>query len=194
MDFEGCQSCSKLDEKFDSVRQLDEQGHEMKFGNQQWKVVKGNLVIACGRKRGLLYMVELPSEGVTILVQKINKVWFIKSRGQKRVVFTRDKPRATCQIQDERAWKGSGRLVRGTCGSGSTGCASAKVPRRQWVRRTSIPVVETSPENFLLNMKSVCSQVVPGSNSSCKWELVGIENGSVTDVLKLMEVLTKSSK
>ena len=35
-----------------SVRQLDEQGHEVKFGNQQWKVVKGNFVMACGRKRG----------------------------------------------------------------------------------------------------------------------------------------------
>ena len=35
-----------------SVRQLDEQGHEVKFGNQQWKVVKGNLVMACERKRG----------------------------------------------------------------------------------------------------------------------------------------------
>ena len=43
-----------------SVRQLDEQGHEVKFGNQQWKVVKGNLVMACGRKRGSLYMVGLP--------------------------------------------------------------------------------------------------------------------------------------
>jgi len=35
-----------------SVRQLDEQGHEVKFGNQQLKVVKRNLVMACGRKRG----------------------------------------------------------------------------------------------------------------------------------------------
>jgi len=39
------------------VRQLDEQRHEVKFG---WKVVKGNLVMACGRKRGSLYMVGLP--------------------------------------------------------------------------------------------------------------------------------------
>jgi len=37
--------------------------------------------------------------------------------------------RATCQIQDERAWKGSGRPVKGTYGSGSTGRASAEVPR-----------------------------------------------------------------
>jgi len=43
-------------------------------------------------------------------------------------------------------------------------------------------------------MESVCSQVVPGSGSSCKWESVGIENESVTDVLKLRRVLTKSSK
>jgi len=43
-------------------------------------------------------------------------------------------------------------------------------------------------------MESVCSQVVTGSGSSCKWESVGIENGSVIDVLKLRGVLTKSSK
>jgi len=59
-----------------SVRQLDEQRHEVKFENQQWKVVKGNLVMTRGRKRGSLYMVELPSEEVTIPVQKINKVLF----------------------------------------------------------------------------------------------------------------------
>jgi len=48
-------------------------------------------------------------------------------------------------------------------------------------------------------MESVCSQVVPGSGSSCKWEPVEIKNGSVavsvmTDVFKLRGVLTKSSK
>jgi len=102
-------------------------------------------------------MVGLPSEGVVVLFQKINKVRFTKSRGHKRVVFTREKPRATSQIQDERAWKGSGRPVRGTYDSGSMGCASAEVPRRQWVRRTNIPVVETSPENFLLSVEYVCS-------------------------------------
>jgi len=134
------------------------------------------------------------SEGVTIPVQKINKGWFTESRGQKSVVFTREKPRATCQIQDERAWKGLGRPVRGTYGSGSTGRASAEVPRRQWVRRTSTPAVETSPKNFLLSMEYVCSQVIPGSGSSCKWEPVGTENGSMTDVLKLKGVLMKSSK
>ncbi|VFQ79644.1 unnamed protein product [Cuscuta campestris] len=51
-----------------SVSQFDEQGHEVKFGNGQWKVVKGNLVMACGRKSGSLYMVELPSEEVTVPV------------------------------------------------------------------------------------------------------------------------------
>jgi len=177
-----------------SVRQLDEQGQNVMCRNQQWKVIKGNLVMARGRKRGSLYMVRLLSEGVTVPVRKINKVRFTESRGQKRVVFTREKPRATGQIQDELAWKGSGRPVRGTYGSGSTGRALAKVPRRQWVRRTSIPVVETSPENFLLNMESVCSQVVPGFDSSCKWEPVGTKNESVADVLKLRGVLTKSSK
>jgi len=179
-----------------SVRQLDEHGHDVKFGNQQWKVVKGNLVMAHGRKRGSLYMVELLSEGVTVPVQKINKVRFTESRGQKRVVFTREKPRATGQIQDERAWKGSGRRVRGTY-SGSMGCASDEVPRRQWVRKTSIPAIETSLENFSLSMEYVCSQAIPGVDSSCKWKPVGIEDGSVAvsvmaNVLKLRGVSTKS--
>jgi len=173
------------------VRQLDEQRHEVKFENQQWKVIKGNLVMARGRKNGSLYMVRLPSERVTVSVQKINKVRFTKSRGQKRVVVTREKPIATGQIRDERAWKGLDRPIRGTYGNESL---SRKVPRRQWVRKTSIPAVETSLENFLLGMEYVCSQAIPGSASFGKWEPVGTENGSVTDVLKLRGVLTKSSK
>ena len=150
--------------------------------------------MACGRKRCSLYMVGLPSERVTIPVQKINKVRFTESHGQKRVVFTREKPKATGQIHDERAWKGSGRPVRGTYGSGSTGRASAEVPRQQWVKGTSILVVETSPENFLLSTEYVCFQAILGFASSCKLEPVGIENESVIDVLKLRGVLTKSSK
>ncbi|VFQ60179.1 unnamed protein product [Cuscuta campestris] len=174
-----------------SVRQLDEQGHEVKFGNGQWKVVKGNLVMARGRKRGSLYMVELPSEGVSVPVQKNNEVRFTESRGQNKVVCAREKPRATGQTQDERPWKGSRGSIRGICGSGSSRGASAKLPRRQWVRRTSIPAVGTSPENFLLSMESVCSQDVPGSGSvRLQWEPVGTEDESgadfaVTDVLEL---------
>ncbi|VFQ97412.1 unnamed protein product [Cuscuta campestris] len=78
-----------------SVRQLDEQGHEVKFSDGQWKVIKGNLVMARGRKSGSLYMVELPYEGVTVPVQKRNKVRFTESRGQQKVFYAREKPRAT---------------------------------------------------------------------------------------------------
>ncbi|VFQ88312.1 unnamed protein product [Cuscuta campestris] len=174
-----------------SVRQLDEQGHEVKFRDGQWKVVKGNLVMARGRKSGSLYMVELPSEGVTVPDQKRNKVRFIESRGQKKVVFAREEPRATGQTQVGRARKVSRRPVRGICGSGSIGGASAKFPRRQWVRRTSIPAVGTSLENFLLSTESVCSQDVPESGSvHLQWEPVGTEDElgadfAVTDVLEL---------
>jgi len=50
------------------------------------------------RKRGSLYIVRLLSKGVIVPIRKINKVWFTESRGQKMVVFTREKPRATGQI------------------------------------------------------------------------------------------------
>ena len=113
-------------------------------------------------------MVRLPYEGVTVLIRKINKVVFTESREQKRVVFTREEPTATGQIQDERAWKGSGRPTIGTYGSGSMGRASVEVPIRQWVRRTSFPAVETSLENFLLSMEYICFQAIIGSDSSCE--------------------------
>ncbi|GJY29685.1 retrovirus-related pol polyprotein from transposon TNT 1-94 [Tanacetum coccineum] len=41
-----------------SVGQLDEEGYHVGFGDQQWKVTKGNLVVARGNKHGSLYMVE----------------------------------------------------------------------------------------------------------------------------------------
>ncbi|VFQ69540.1 unnamed protein product [Cuscuta campestris] len=84
---------------FWKCNELDEQGHEVKFRDGQWKVVKGNLVIARGKKRGSLYMIELPYEGVTVQVQKRNKVRFIESRGQNKVIYAREKPRATGQIR-----------------------------------------------------------------------------------------------
>ncbi|VFQ99488.1 unnamed protein product [Cuscuta campestris] len=71
---------------------------------------------------------------------------------------------------------------------------------KHWVRRTSIPAVETSPENFLLSMEIVCSQDVPGSGSACvQWEPVGTEDESkavqaMTDGLKLRRVSTESSR
>jgi len=174
-----------------SVGQLDDQGHEVKFGSGQWKVIKGNLVVARGKKRGSLYMVSIPSEGETIPVQKKTKIRFTESRGQKKVCFAGDKPRDTCQIQVERARKCSEKQVKGFRNSGSAGSASVRAPRRQWVKRTSVPAVKVSPENYLLHMESVvCSQIISGSGSSSQWEPVEIENESgavsaMTDVLEL---------
>nr|GEV22686.1 hypothetical protein [Tanacetum cinerariifolium] len=38
--------------------QLDKEGYHVGFGDQQWKVTKGSLVVARGNKHGSLYMVE----------------------------------------------------------------------------------------------------------------------------------------
>nr|GEV21111.1 retrovirus-related Pol polyprotein from transposon TNT 1-94 [Tanacetum cinerariifolium] len=43
---------------------LDEEGYHVGFRNQQGKVTKGSLVVACENKRGSLYMVEIPSDGI----------------------------------------------------------------------------------------------------------------------------------
>ena len=45
-----------------SVGKLDDEGHHVTFGDHQWKVTKGNLVVAGGQKRGTLYMVEVSDD------------------------------------------------------------------------------------------------------------------------------------
>ncbi|GJS64543.1 retrovirus-related pol polyprotein from transposon TNT 1-94 [Tanacetum coccineum] len=50
------------------VGQLDEEGYHVGFGDQQWKVTKGSLVVARGNKRGSLYMVEVPSDGINAAI------------------------------------------------------------------------------------------------------------------------------
>ncbi|VFQ81805.1 unnamed protein product [Cuscuta campestris] len=168
-----------------SVGQLDDSGLDVKFGGGQWKVVKGNLVVARGKKRGSLYMVEIPPEGASPVFVK-EKVRFKESRVLKRVTFAKEKLRERVQIQDELARKVQ--PVREFCDSGSTGRAS--VPIRQWVRKTSIPALNVSPVNNLLGLENVGSQfvlearrVIDVSHS----ELAEKENESrvVTDELKL---------
>ncbi|VFQ70411.1 unnamed protein product [Cuscuta campestris] len=124
--------------------------------------------MARGRKSGSLYMVGLPSEGGTVPVQKKNKVRFTESRGQNKVVCAREKPRATGQTQDERAWKGSRRPVRGICGMGA----------------------QEALQPSCLEDSGSEEPDVPGSGSvRLQWEPVGTEDESgadfaVTDVLE----------
>ncbi|GJX77376.1 retrovirus-related pol polyprotein from transposon TNT 1-94 [Tanacetum coccineum] len=47
-----------------SVGQLDEEGYHVGFGDQQWKVTKGSLVVARGNKCECLYMVEVHPEEI----------------------------------------------------------------------------------------------------------------------------------
>ncbi|GJQ89640.1 retrovirus-related pol polyprotein from transposon TNT 1-94 [Tanacetum coccineum] len=51
-----------------SIGQLNEEGYHIGFGDQQWKVTKGSLVVARGNKRGSLYMVEVPSDEINVAI------------------------------------------------------------------------------------------------------------------------------
>ncbi|GJV66770.1 retrovirus-related pol polyprotein from transposon TNT 1-94, partial [Tanacetum coccineum] len=51
-----------------SIGQLDEEGYHVGFGDQQWKVTKGSLVVARGNKCGSLYMVEVHLEGIGAII------------------------------------------------------------------------------------------------------------------------------
>nr|GEX02623.1 retrovirus-related Pol polyprotein from transposon TNT 1-94 [Tanacetum cinerariifolium] len=50
------------------VGQLNEEGYHIDFRDQQWKVTKGSLVVACGNKHGSLYMVEVHPEGIRAII------------------------------------------------------------------------------------------------------------------------------
>ncbi|GKE35901.1 retrovirus-related pol polyprotein from transposon TNT 1-94, partial [Tanacetum coccineum] len=86
-----------------SVGQLDEEGYHVGFGDQQWKVTKGSLVVARRNKRGSLFMVEhqrlgdmsrigmsmLASKGNVPDVRKVD-IYFCKPGGlgkQKKLSF-----------------------------------------------------------------------------------------------------------
>ncbi|GKC97752.1 putative RNA-directed DNA polymerase, partial [Tanacetum coccineum] len=59
-----------LKKRLISVGQLDEEGYHVGFGDQQWKVTKGSLVVARGNKRGSLYMVEVPSDRINASIDR----------------------------------------------------------------------------------------------------------------------------
>ncbi|GJW41990.1 hypothetical protein Tco_0070789 [Tanacetum coccineum] len=60
------------------IGQLDEEGYHVGFGDQQWKVTKGSLVVAHVNKSGSLYMVEVNPEGIGTIINGSGSavVWF----------------------------------------------------------------------------------------------------------------------
>ncbi|KAJ9548930.1 hypothetical protein OSB04_021473 [Centaurea solstitialis] len=76
-----------------SAGQLDDQGYWTTFGGGQWKVVKENLVIARGKKRGTLYMVEIPDDEVNAVTNELkpSRLWHqrlghMSEKGMKMLV------------------------------------------------------------------------------------------------------------
>ncbi|GJT43681.1 hypothetical protein Tco_0952396 [Tanacetum coccineum] len=52
----------------ESVSLLDEEDYHIGFRDQKWKVTKGSLVVARGKKRGSLYMVEVHPDGIGAII------------------------------------------------------------------------------------------------------------------------------
>nr|GEU66240.1 retrovirus-related Pol polyprotein from transposon TNT 1-94 [Tanacetum cinerariifolium] len=93
LDSEGCMYIPGLKRRLISVGQLDEEGYHVGFGDQQWKVTKGSLVVASRNKHGSLYMVEVHLKGLDVRnvdiyfckpsgLGKQNKLFFIMQRRQ----------------------------------------------------------------------------------------------------------------
>ncbi|VFQ96137.1 unnamed protein product [Cuscuta campestris] len=167
----------RLKTKLISVRQLDEHGLDVKFGGGKWKVIKGNLVIARGLKRGSLYMVPVTSEGVTNPVKIVNKVGLTESGKAKKVHFANVNlgvlgMRVECVRRSE-----SGQGFRD---SGSMGRVPSTVLKRRWVLRTKNPNVKISPGNSLLDLESGNGpRCISGSGGLCK----PVETEAVADTV-----------
>ncbi|KAD5802895.1 hypothetical protein E3N88_14255 [Mikania micrantha] len=121
-----------LKRKLILIEQLDNEGHDVKFSSGQWKVVKGNPVVARGKKKCSLYMVEIPPEGVRP---------YVYGEGLKSV-----KPVS----------------VGGCCNSGSTkkNRVSVAILVKQWVKRTIVSSVKVSLDYCLLGLESEASQFI----------------------------------
>ncbi|KAJ0805654.1 putative RNA-directed DNA polymerase [Helianthus annuus] len=141
------------------------------------RVIDGNLVVACGRRRGSLYLVEIPAEGVAVPVQ--HKVWFTESSKRKRVQIANLNPGALgMSVECGRGSKF--KPVRGFGDSGSTGRVPGTITKNRWVLKTKVPTKEKcSPGNGLQNVESgIDSRCISGAGGSCK--PVETEDGSVT--------------
>ncbi|MFS8032056.1 putative RNA-directed DNA polymerase [Helianthus anomalus] len=107
-----------LTKKLISVSQPDKQRLDVKFGGGKWKVIDGNLVVPCGRRRGSLYLVEVAAKGVTVPVK--HKVLFTECSKQKWVQFANLSPGALgMSVECGRGSKF--KPVRGFGDRGSTG-------------------------------------------------------------------------
>ncbi|VFQ98780.1 unnamed protein product [Cuscuta campestris] len=156
----------RLKTKLISVGQLDEQGLDIKFGGGKWKVIKGNLVIARGLKRGSLYMVPVTSEGVTNPVKTVNKVGLTESGKAKKVHFANVNLGVLGMTVECVRRSESG---QGFCDSGNMGRVPSTVLKRRWVLRTKNPNVKISPGNSLLDLESGNGpRCISGSGGLCK--------------------------
>ncbi|KAK1414102.1 hypothetical protein QVD17_29843 [Tagetes erecta] len=154
----------KLETKVISVGQLDEEGLDVKFGGGKWRVVKNNLVIARGFKKGSLYLALIPSGDVTTPVKTNARIGLADSRA-KRVRFVAMNSGAPVN-QLERIRKSE--RGRGFRNSGSN---STQFGNQRWVRKTKEPNENVSPGKLLL-----LDSVPLGISGSDAWGSDGIED------------------
>ncbi|KAL8149564.1 hypothetical protein AgCh_006534 [Apium graveolens] len=89
-----------LKKMFLSVGQLDKEGYRVTFGDGQWKVITGNLVIARGEKKGTLYIVEQSSYEANAVADEIESstLWHqrlvhMSEKGMKLLTLNRKIPK-----------------------------------------------------------------------------------------------------
>ena len=67
----------KLTRNLISIRQLDDIGYKFSFGQQSWKICKGNLLLASGSKLQSLYPLYVSCKNSLLSVTKLPNVSFV---------------------------------------------------------------------------------------------------------------------
>ena len=77
-----------------SVGQLDKEGYRVTIGDGKWEVIKENLVVARGEKRGTLYIVEKSRYEVNVVANEIDlstlwhqRLGHMSEKGMKLLAF-----------------------------------------------------------------------------------------------------------
>ncbi|GJZ11262.1 retrovirus-related pol polyprotein from transposon TNT 1-94, partial [Tanacetum coccineum] len=152
------------------VGQLDEGGYHVGFGDEQWKVTKGSLVVARRNKHGsLIGMSVLSSKGNVPDVQKVD-IYFCKQGGlgkQKNLSFIMSVK--TRKLQSKSCSRFNVNLQVKCLKSDNGGEYRLRIPEEEWRGKdTSLAHLKVFGCDSFVKVEDVCREALKYSSSLMK--------------------------
>jgi hypothetical protein len=70
MEAKGCETHPSLEKNLISMGQLDDEGYDITFKYKKWKVSRGAMIMAHGKKTGSLYMTTNACGSIAVATSK----------------------------------------------------------------------------------------------------------------------------